>query len=411
MPYVRLVGCQGSVQLATALAALETHSQSMRPKTDARNFLLVHHLSTPAGQDADFANCIGELASRSVKWDGIHYLDPPGSKRLLNIWRRQGRDAACAALRELIGVEHVDELHLGQNINFEHRLLADAFPQAKRIACGDGIGVNFTRGYFALNAGSTNAAAARTWRLWWRELRTRLKLRKPAIAEQDPMAAVKPDYRYLLLPNLFDEIETNYRLIPREMLAKVFAQFAEHPQLEKSRDVADAAAAIRAAQRAVVILPSNFSETKRMELEAEIQCYSELVREAAPPQNTAVIIKPHPRDSHEKILALRQSLEKSYASVTVLGDEITFYAPFESIVTYYLRTIPNFLEKTTTICVSSSCLGLAYLYGARTIMGIGEARVNQHFAPQWRELRLRHERDLIAALEHVHRLRASNVAA
>lgn len=403
-PYVRLIACQGSVQLATALAALTTHG-CQRKTGEIRTHLLVNRLAAPKGQDVEFADCISELAAQYLPWDGVHYLDSVGASKMLESWRQHSPADACAQLRDRLGIETVDELHIGQNITFEHRLLAEAYPTAKRIACGDGIGLNFTKDYYRPDA---VAPPKPTWQSWWREVRTWRKTRKAASAlpsPLDPMGEVSSNVRYLLLANLFDEVASDFRVIPAATLADVFARFATHPQLLQSEEIERCIAAMNAARRAVVLLSSNFSETKRMEVAGEVQSYCELIQEAAPPNGTAVIIKPHPRDSHEKIRLLQEELQKSYPSVTVLGDPITFYAPFESIVTYFMKRVPDFVNKTTTVCVSSSCLGLEYLYGCRTTMGLGEERVKARFAPRWQPLRLIHERDLVNAVTHVRKLR------
>jgi hypothetical protein len=140
-----------------------------------------------------------------------------------------------------------------------------------------------------------------------------------------------------------------------------------------------------------------------MSLVGEIESYCELVREATRDRRAAVIIKPHPRDSREKITALRVRLAADYQQVLVLDEPVTFYAPLEALVSRWVQTIPRFLDKTTMICVSSSSLGLEYLYGCRIVMGFGPERVKQHFTSEWKDVRLVHERDLDAALHHVRR--------
>jgi hypothetical protein len=412
---VRLVGCQGSVQLAAALSALRTHDEHQPPAGDVENHLAIYHLSSPEGQDQEFADCIRELAETSQRWQRITYLRPAECEALRRTWIKQGWDAACRQLRERLELEHVDELFLNQVISVPGCSIATGFPGAKLLGFGDGIGLNYSRDYFTAPPSGTT----QTWSQWLRSLERRFRRFRrgnanpasaPPAGKQEALPAIGPDDQYLLLPNLFDEQLRQCQQVEAHTLAEVFAQFSTISALRDSPDIVRAEAALHAARQAVVLLTSNYAETKRMSLPGEIDSYCQLVREASPAPSTAVIIKPHPRDSREKILAVCARLRRTYAHVLTLDAPVTFYAPLEALVSRWVRTIPRFHQKTTMVCVSSSCLGLEYLYGCRTVLGFGPQRVEAHFAADWRTVRLQHERDLASALNQV-RQRSTTQAA
>jgi hypothetical protein len=310
-------------------------------------------------------------------------------------------------MREWLGLEHVDELFLNQVITCGSCVLSTSFPDAKLIGFGDGVGLNYSRNYIR----SVPKPEPVTWREWFRRFERRVRhLRRgkpkqggPRPGDDAALPNIEPHEYYLLLPNLLDHKVKRYHRVEPESLADVFSQFSTHHALQSSPDIAQAEAALRDASQAVIVLTSNYAETKRMAMQGEIDSYCELVREASPDRSAAVIIKPHPRDSRDKINALRSRLQRDYETVLVLDEPVTFYAPLEALVSRWVQTIPLFNQKTTMICVSSSCLGLEYLYGCRTVLGFGPERVKAHFAADWQSVRLQHERDLVSALGYVRR--------
>jgi hypothetical protein len=411
---IRLVGCQGSVQLAAALSAMRTHDRRHPDKRPARNFLAIYHLSSPLGQDEEFVECIRELAEASDQWERIIYFPRVQCDELRRTWQKESWEAACSQMRSWLGLERVDELFMNQVITCGGCAIAGAYPDAKLLGFGDGIGLNYSRHYFSTNA----SAPATTWRDWFKQLERKLRqLRRrekpqdpPKAGKNDALPDIDPEVHYLLLPNLFDQQLKNAERIEASTLAGIFSEFSTISALRHSPDIVQAEAALAAASQAVIVLTSNYAETKRMSLTGEIDSYCQLVHEATRDRRAAVIIKPHPRDSREKINSLRARLAADYQQVLVLDEPVTFYAPLEALVSRWVQTIPRFLDKTTMICVSSSALGLEYLYGCRTVMGFGPERVQQHFTTEWKEVRLKHERDLDAALSQVRR-RAAKAAA
>ena len=143
----RVVAVQGTAQLTSALAAMRAADRS-QPSNAIKNHLIVHDLSTPRNQAADFANCLRELSKQATSWASIRYVTPTDVHRLDDAFISGGWAVACRSLRELLNIDACSQLLLGQNLLFINKLLQQSYPLAKTACYGDGIGLNFTCDYY-----------------------------------------------------------------------------------------------------------------------------------------------------------------------------------------------------------------------------------------------------------------------
>ena len=114
-----------------------------------------------------------------------------------------------------------------------------------------------------------------------------------------------------------------------------------------------------------------------------------------------LVIKPHPRDGHEKITRLSMHATRHFAEVVTLDDRWTFHLPFESVFVRYFPTGSRIRAATRVVCTSSAALSLEHLYGQECHLGFGPRAVRRCFAHNWKALRLRHEADLRAAIRQI----------
>ena len=146
----------------------------------------------------------------------------------------------------------------------------------------------------------------------------------------------------------------------------------------------------------VVLMTSNFSESGKMTLDGELDAYDELIRAET---GTALVLKPHPRDSQQKIQQLRKRLSGRFRELVVLDNPHSFYLPFESVFDRFLwNKTPS---APRVICTSSACLSFEALYGIHCRLGFGEQAVRKYFRPEWVSHRLVHERDLLAVVHDI----------
>jgi hypothetical protein len=373
----RAFSCAGSAQLVTALAAV---SASPVASSTVRDVLFVHDLSSPAAQEQQFFDVIAIAASGLHQWADIVQLPRGGG----------GREVVNSVSHAL-GTVSPSELWLNSFPTPGSDLLRSLYPAAKRVVYGDGIGVHFTPAYFLPDPPGPMRGACEQLMRWLRAVRS-----GPTTV---PTGDRRVDEYRLLLPGLFDEPAPPHVKIERDAFLRLFQKLGAMPETGIGAVVSQLRATTAAADRVLLLLTSNYSETGRMSRQAEISGYLNMVREARPTRNTLVVVKPHPRDSRQKIDRLARILRQSW-SVVDLNDSQTAYLPFEAVISRAIRDIPGLQSRLTGLCVSSSCLALEYLYGIRCVVGFGDSTAGG-FAKRWRRHRMQHEIDLRRALERI----------
>ena len=311
-----------------------------------------------------------------------------------------------------MGIQHCDELLLGQNLLFINNLLGRSYPTAEKACYGDGIGLNFTADYYS--PGRENPGRLKLLERWFRHRLRALRgmpTAEVAHSMKSKKHAVVFDRHYLLLANQFDEQLAKFEQLEEGDFKQLFALFADSlPQLA-GETCEELEGALAGADQAIVLLTSNFSETKRMTLEGEVACCLEMVERKRNKPNALLVIKPHPRDSQEKIATIEHEARKSFRTVVTLADPWTFFVPFESVFARYFESNPRVKKMTSVVCSSSACVSLELLYGQPCELGFGARNVRRHFSEKWRELRVRHEVDLNRVVQRIRQSTMRHVAA
>lgn len=403
-PASRIVAVQGTAQLTSAMAAMRAADR--RASTRVANHLLIHNLSCPEDQSLEFAACIERLARLGADWKSVRYV-ASGELRALQAVSAGDFSKATAALRDLIGFASADSLFLGQNLLFFNHLLHRAYPGASRSCYGDGIGLNFSTDYYRAPVDDPGIKGLgrrleRTIRRQIRAWRGRESSRHQPSTGKPVSHAVPFDRHYLLLANLFDEHLDEFVQLDAADFRDLFAAYVPEVQRAAQQGRDRLAEALGRATSVVVLLTSNFSETGRMTLAGEVECCLESVLNAGGEgPGSLLVIKPHPRDGHEKITRLSMHATRHFAEVVTLDDRWTFHLPFESVFVRYFPTGSRIRAATRVVCTSSAALSLEHLYGQECHLGFGPRAVRRCFAHNWKALRLRHEADLMAAIRQI----------
>lgn len=388
----RVVACQGAVQLASAVAAMWTTSGRSSENRQLVNHLIIHDLSAPEGQIDEFAECIRMLAMKLEVWRSIHFVKTSDVIRI-QAQLREKRGGVQSLLAEQFGIEGCDELFVGQNNKTIPTWLRQATGDARHICFGDGIALNFTNSYFR----PKDYALAQASSQWATRLRRTLKSHLARFMRRSvpvPATGDRFDGHCLLLKNLFDQQLDHVTMIDPSLFLEIFDCFADDFSVKAPATHAALAGLANSPGKNVVLLTSNFSETGRMSLAGEMHGYCELLQQMPQGDDVVLIIKPHPRDSYEKIERLRQVVAGRYGATLALSDPWTFYLPFESLYARYLAPSVAMDRQTYVATVSSACISLEYLYRQPCELGFGLELVEQEFVPLWRPLRKVHERDL-----------------
>lgn len=406
-PSCRIVAVQGTAQLTSAIAAMRAADRVAGPC--AANHLLIHNLSCPADQTEEFVDCIGRLARMAGTWDSIRSISAAEVRLLQGELAAGGDSQAAAAVQKMIGIAAADSLFLGQNLLPLNHLLSCAYANASRACYGDGIGLNFSTDYYRAprydpgirGLGRRLERAVRCSIKSWRGLDVGQLQGSSGKSVGD---AVPFDRHYLLLANLFDQHLDTFVQLDAADFRQLFAAYL--PEVERAasqgRDLL--ADALGKASSVVVLLTSNFSETGRMMLPGEVECCIDSVLQEGGGPGSLLVIKPHPRDSHEKIARLAAEARRFFAEVVTLDDRWMFHLPFESIFIRYFPAQSQIRAATRVVCTSSAALSLEHLYGQECTLGFGPRAVRRCFVHNWRALRLRHEADLAKAVQRIREL-------
>jgi hypothetical protein len=414
----RIVGAQGAVQLISAIVAMRSQPEDTIGNGSAdgvENVLVIHDLSTSPEQGVEFAECLRELAGLCESWTRIVYIDSEASATLQKQLKTGGWEKATETLKSWLGCSDADELLLGQNLLLLNHLLAQAFPDADKSCYGDGLAINFSAEYYSPDHNPITRAADLTpspskkkgvmrwfapWGNWGRGSQGETPKMRPVKPLAKEKYRVAFSRKYLLFPNLLDEQWPNYVQLSPAPFVDLFQRIARELDRFDQGNCEHLADHVAEADQTIVLLPSNFSETKRMELDGEIECYQQWVQSVRTSDNPLLVIKPHPRDSYGKIEQIRQIFTMVGYRVEVLADPWTFYVPFESIYLRYIQPRLRNRQRLDIICTSSACLSLEYLFGQQCHLGFGAEQVERFFATQWRPLRQLHETDLHRLIEY-----------
>ncbi|GAB5403888.1 MAG: hypothetical protein Aurels2KO_21190 [Aureliella sp.] len=297
-----------------------------------------------------------------------------------------------------------DELFIGQNNTEVSRALRVTHPEAIKACYGDGVGLNFTNGYYDPNMFNRKQASRKSSRFplairnWLLARRSR---RKEGECNSNLETASEFDVHCLLLPNRFDQTIDQVDEVGLQEFIQLFRCFGERIEVEAPESHSILRAVQSRAGRLHVLLTSNFTETGRMSLDGEISGYLDTLGRCTQADNVQLLIKPHPRDSREKLEKLVESLGDRYQHVAALTDRRGFYFPFEAVFSGYLKPVWGESDKLDIATVSSSCLSLELLYGQRCVQGFGAQASAAQFAPLWAPLRQKHEADLLRIVDEI----------
>ena len=352
----RLVACQGSIQLVTAVAVLRQRDREAIGGDGAGcdEHLLITELLAPAEQEKAFVDALGTMAGALRRWKSVTYA----------------QNAAADAQ-----FDDVAEVYVVREWQRSNMALLRAFPKASKICFGDSIGIYLAPTYMAPNLGWLARLAA--------YMRTRGRAQKAAPA----------DCYYLTLPGAFDPVPSrNVRQTDVALLREAFGDLRPllpQPLLAELRRRLDR-------RRLVVLVGSNFSEQGVMSIDAEIAAYTEYLKQLRVDRESLLLLKPHPRDRMQKVLALETALGRSFPHIFTLTDPFAAYLPLETLL-LELRAQSAAAPGVQLLTFSSACLAPKYVLDIQPHIGFGEELVNRHFGRPFVRPRVLHERQLLSA--------------
>lgn len=372
----RLIVCQGSAQLVTAVAALRQHlerSGNNEEQRQSREHLLICGLAVTEPQAENFAEVIEQMAALLHPFATISRLSDARLEKLLSDARRASSAGIAALLKDAIGISGVNEVFTVRDWQPCNVLVLNAFPSAKHICYGDSVGVYLPRSFMA-NKPTVRSRIA----VWLR----RLASRRSAL-----LVNPRLDISYLLLPGAFG-IPPSGKVVRTEaiVLRNLFSRLS--PLLDGA--ALDDLHKRIAGKHVWVLMGSNFSEQGMMTPQGEISAYRDWIAGLRPDPSTVLLIKSHPRDRMGKRELLGDHLRNLFSDVCSADSVGSAYLPMEALL-FSLIPVAASLQCLT---VSTACLGTHFVVESKTHIGFGDELVAKHVAAGRREERCQHELDL-----------------
>lgn len=395
----RLVACQGSIQLITAISALTCREKEQQDtNVEYDNYLVIYDLRTPENQSITFANFIKKMAEEVCTWREIVYIQPEQMQALqakLNLVRLNlaNIQQVFSLVHKLTGISSADEIYLSKNYDIWDRLLLNVYESAKKICYGDSIGLY-------LSASST------VLQVEPRSLTYKLKrLLKSFIFTKNSINEINFDVGYFTISHfntLSESPPMEVVTVNKAVTLNIFQRLRGVVGKVVDSDYINNLRTKLANNSVSILLTSNFSEATRMSEENEINAYQKFLKIHKREDNTILIIKPHPRDSALKIEKLQYSLNGLFSEVIVISELSWFFLPFE----IFLMEV--FLDRNLVphcdikiFAFSSACLSLKFLFNLPCIIGFGSDITHQSFYEEQVNKRIQHELELNFLLQQI----------
>ncbi len=243
------------------------------------------------------------------------------------------------------------------------RRLAQAYPAARKICIGDALGLMYSADFVASYHARPLAGRLRAW------------LGRLARGGAEPLPALKPDVAVLVLP-----VDTSGRSFagvpltccPRDIFLAVLARCRENARALHTC-IADLLAR-SAGNRRYLLLTENYAESGLVRADLEIEMYREIVLKYCQP-GSAILIKPHPLDTADKVQKIGAALGGDY-------DVVTIDPRFSR---YPIELWDKLLRDSTVVCAAYPMLSLKYVYGIDVVQPMDEEMVERWVEPERRK--------------------------
>lgn len=400
----RLVTCQGSIQLVTALSVLSYREKEQQLGCEYENYLVIYDLYAPLGQIDAFAAFIRRMAELICDWKEIAYINPEQMNAIAGKLDSSSPSNIFRRVYGLVGTDSADEIYLCRNWQFGNQLLINAYQSAHKICYGDSIGIYFSSASKAVlpvatkqkNLPSQSSLVSLSYLK--AKLINVISNLKEKLKLKSSLKNIEFDIGYFVLPNIMGEIPPMKTVIPDTavilgIIQKLRSLVDSNYIIQLQKIIGDAPVSI--------LLTSNFSEAGLMSQENEIIAYRQfLISEGI--QDTVLVIKPHPRTENFKMKKLEYALDSLCSSIVNLTEPILFFLPFEIFfVEAFLQPTLKNKSNIRVFAVSSACLSMKLLFNISSVVGFGEHITSKFFYKTYAAGRWKHELELTSAIEKI----------
>lgn len=260
----------------------------------------------------------------------------------------------------------IDEIYYSHDISsdFWNQALMHAFPKAKRICYGDGLGLVYTPKYFTKfmyqvrynNKILYHNILARMKRYFlYPSKKNQLKPHRAILAIPcDPGKDFFPHCELSIIKKI------NLKHYVDEMITTL-PKFKNYLQNLFGKDIIPC----------YLLIFSNFTESKLTTLENEILLYQEILAKHAS-KDSLILIKPHPAQNHYILKRILYALSEEY-SIKVISEEF-YHLPIE------LAEI--LIQKCKVLSLSYSSISIPYIYEKEVTHVLTQELVNKYFSQE-----------------------------
>ena len=373
----RLIICQGTAQLVTAVNALRKHVERTKvdsEQPESREHLLICGLAVSAQQELEFVRTIERIASLLHPFATISRLSDGVIERMyVCAQHTSGALDIAGMFYKAIGMNHFDEVFIVRDWQACNVLVLSAFPDAMHVCYGDSVGVYFPKNFML--GKSTFFSSIASWSSKLRMSRSSLLLNS------------RLDVSYLLLPEAFGSPPSG-QVVSTEP-ANLLDIFNSLSSLLDKNLLNDLREQIKG-RFVWVLMGSNFSEQGMMSIGAEVDAYYDWIKGLNPDPNIVLLIKAHPRDRAGKHELLEQRLQNLFNDIFSVNEIGSPYLPVEVLL---LNLIP-FARNLECLTVSTACLATRLVLGINTYIGFGDELVTKYVVSSRQLERCQHESDL-----------------
>lgn len=368
----RLIVCQGTAQLVTALAALKQHMSKEREGNESRDHLLILGLSVSKEQTIEFASVIEKMASLLHAFSTISRIEDEEIENILQQSKHSLKKSFKKLFQRLSGVSQIDEIFVVRDWQPYNIMVLSAYPTATHICYGDSIGIYLPKSFMAKRPTGILDIVG-----WFRHL-----VSLPLLCISKP----RLDLSYLLLPNAFGcspkgKVVSTKSKVLKELLIRLTPLIMGEKIEKLTRSLAG--------KNVFILMSSNFSEQGVMSIESEIRAYREWSEQFSE-SDSVLLIKSHPRDSLYKRKMILDCLRNVFSEVISVDSIGSAYLPIEVLMLY----IQPLVKNLNALTVSTACLGSYFVVNCNTVVGFGDVLVEKYFYPAWRKERIKHEHQL-----------------
>jgi len=389
-----LVSCNGTIQLVSALAAMRQDKQLDSKRCNKA--LLISDLCVHEEDLEPFYHSIKDLAESVDNWSSIHFL--PTEVIPTDQSSPEEFELFSNKIKTITAWTQVDLLYLSTDSHLGNNALLRSFSACRAVCYGDGPGIYIPKSYQYLTRKRLYSGVLGRLHdfLNGPDKLPGITILRTTVNRMLEKKGNSPfDHGYFLLPTVYGvEPDCPYDQVEKKHFLAVLELMAE--------SISDQETDLLSADSLSILLTSNFSEAQRISVEDEIAAYHEFLSGHEKSGISRLIIKPHPRDSKSKIEYMKSYFDKRVPELCVLDTGSAKYLPLEALlIRAWGATVIPPAQSANIYAVSSAMLSFKYLLNMEVTLGYGRDIVGKYFFPSERELRIKHESDLIAIADRM----------